>query len=203
MSIPVLTFGCTNCDLSAWDTQTWGYRFYKIDGKAFRMRVAMGWCQSCCAFSAVEIKPSANLETQLETKISGLRAELAEQLRRTPPKRRWWQLRAIKSSEVMCAERELESACEELVSLRTLLLHMTHRLSGQRCLKCASEDCWPLPPLPLKASFDHFHPAPLLLGMNHPGCGGEFTVSSDGLCLSVKTSPRAYDAEGRLLVAEK
>jgi hypothetical protein len=128
-----------------------------------------------------------------------LRAGLAEQLRKTPPKRRWWQLMAIKSSEVMRAERELQNAREELTSLRKLLSHMNLRLSGQRCLKCMSEDCWPLLPLPLKASFDHFHPAPLLLGMSHPGCGGEFTVCSDGLCLSVKTRPQAYDIEGRLL----
>ena len=44
MSMPVLTYGCTGCDLLAWDAQAWGYRFYMIDGKELKMRVAMGWC---------------------------------------------------------------------------------------------------------------------------------------------------------------
>lgn len=199
MSIPVLTFGCTACDLKAWDTQTWGYRFYKADGKQFRMRVAMGWCQSCCALSAVEIKPNAGLEAQLVAKIAQLRIGLEEQLIRTPPTRRWWQLMAIKSSEVMRAEYKLADAQKELASLRQLLPLMASRRSGHRCLGCGSEDCLHISPPPVEASFDHFHPAPVPLGISHPGCGGEFTVCSDGLCLSVQTVQRAYDLDGRLL----
>ena len=200
MSMPVLTFGCTACDLQSWDASTWGYRFYKVGDEKFRMRVAMGWCQSCHGFSAIEIKPGSSLEAQLAAKVSRLRAELGEL--QPPPKLSWWPFKAAKPSELVLAEHQLTQALEDLASLRKLLPLMASRQSGDRCLKCESEDCRHLPPLPIEASFDRFHPTPIPLGISHPGCEGEFTVSSDGFRLSVRLDPRAYDLEGRLLPEE-
>lgn len=202
MSMPVLTFGCTACDLKARDTQTWGYRFYQAEGKELQMRVAMGWCESCSDLSAIEIKPTASLDAQLVAETERLRAEIAEQGVSNPLIRRWWQRKASKSSALSCAESELSGAQKQLAWLRQLRGLMENRQSGNRCLRCEAEQCLQLPALPLAASFDGCHPDPVPIGFSHPGCGGELTVCSDALRLSIQPVAKAYDLEGRRLPAE-
>jgi hypothetical protein len=201
MSMPTLTYGCTACDLRAWDSKTWGHRFYKIDGNEFRMHVAMGWCEGCSDLSVIEIKPTGVLESELAAKVARLHAELAVQLLRTPPFRSWWQLMATKSSEVICVEFAVSHAEESLASLRQLLPLMQARKSASRCLECQSEQCFLLPVMPIKDSYDDVYSSamPVPLDCDHPGCGGTFTVNNEGLRFSVRTVTRAYDLEGRLL----
>jgi hypothetical protein len=90
----------------------------------------------------------------------------------------------------------------QLGLVRQLRSFMVNRKSGNRCLLCGSEPCTLLPILPISASFDRIQPSPIPIGLQHPGCGGELTVCSDGLRLNIQTFPKAYDTEGRLLTAD-
>ncbi|MBP2085813.1 MULTISPECIES: hypothetical protein [Pseudomonas] len=202
MSMPVLTYGCTGCDLHAWDAQTWGYRFYLIEGKELKMRVAMGWCDSCHDLSGIEVKPDEAIEAEIAKEVKHLHGVVENELLNNPPIRRWWQIRAVETPALICAKSELVAAQERLRLVQQLCSLMVNRKSGGRCLTCGSEQSTILPILPISASFDRIYPDPKPIGFTHPGCGGELTVCSDGLRLNIQPVRRAYDTEGRLLEAD-
>ena len=202
MSMPVLTYGCTGCDLHAWDAQTWGYRFYIIHGKELKMRVAMGWCDSCHDLSAIEVKPDEAIEAKIAKEVERLRRVVENELLNNPPVRRWWQIRAVEPPALICAKSDLVDAQEKLRLVRQLRSLMVSRKSGGRCLACGSEQSTLLPVLSISASFDRIYPYPKPIGFTHPGCGGELTVCSDGLRLNIRPVRKAYDTEGRLLEAD-
>ena len=90
MSMPVVTYGCTACELSCWDAGTWGYRYYLHGEVQVRMRVAIGWCHTCADLGTIEVLPSADGELERQKKLEACRAELNEVLATDPPRKRWW-----------------------------------------------------------------------------------------------------------------
>jgi len=195
MSMPVLTYGCTRCDLKAWDAMTWGYRFYQVKKEQYRMAVSMGWCHVCSSLVPVERRPQAGMERSLQAEQASLQAHV-RLLRQQQPGARWWLFRRPASRELLQAELKLESVSNDLLRLRRLLSLMKDRQSGDRCLACGSEACFHLPAPSFQASFDEIHEHPQRLDCLHPGCGGQLTVSCDGTRLNVAGRARAYDLRG-------
>ncbi|MDM9652054.1 hypothetical protein QU755_11275 [Pseudomonas wenzhouensis] len=196
MSMPVLTYGCTRCELRGWSSQTWGYRYYSVDGQRLRMRSAMGWCHACGQIVAVERRPDLPAEQSLQLELSTLR----EQLANVPPvqkgRRRWWFGPVSKTPEQRALEASITSVERELSEIRLLLSLMGDRQESDRCLSCGSQACFHLPAAPVAASFDFYSESPQSLACEHPGCGGLFTVCNEGVRFSIRPASRAYDLRG-------
>lgn len=197
MSMPVATYGCTACDLSCWDAGTWGYRYYLYGGAKVRMRVAIGWCHACADLGVVEVLPDAAGELERQRTLDAYRAELSEVLATDPPRKRWWQFSARKSTEQANLKHYVESAAEALAEYRLARHALSSRLSRGRCLRCGSEDCQQLPPHEIK--YYDPEPQPEPIGFEHPGCGGQITIYCDDLRVSMRLTERAYDLEGLLI----
>ena len=197
MSMPVSTYGCTACDLSCWDLGTWGYRYYLYGELKVRMRVAMGWCNACSDIKAVEVLPDAEGELKQRHRLNTLQAALGQVLATNPPPTRWWTFRARKSAEQANLEYEVESAAKALAEYQLARKALSSRVSGARCLRCEAEDCLRLPP----HEVDYFdtEALPELIGFEHPGCGGQLTISSDGTRINARLTDKGYDLEGRLV----
>lgn len=195
MSMPVLTYGCTGCELHSWDSQTWGYRYYSVDGQRLRMCSSMGWCHACGKLVAVERRPDLAAEHALQAELQTLHIQLANLQPVFEPRRRWWFGRAAKTSEQRSVQATIESVGRELSQMRELRALMQDRQESDRCLSCGSQACFHLPASPVAASFD-LCSNPQSLACEHPGCGGLFTVCNDGMRFSVKAATRAYDLRG-------
>jgi hypothetical protein len=65
MSMPVVTYSCTGCDLTAWDAMLWGYRYYLVGHERYPMYVGMGWCHDCEALVPSEKRPDEETEARL------------------------------------------------------------------------------------------------------------------------------------------
>lgn len=198
MSMPVLTYGCTACDLRVWDAQTWGNRYYLVKGQPYPMRISMGWCHACGTLAAVEKRPDTTTEQLLSAELQQLQAQLIalQPQAKEKAKRRWWFSGIAKTDQQRALESALEMVKGELQQLRELRALMTSRQEADRCLGCGSQACFHLPASPVTASFNYYNETPQLLGCDHPGCGGQLTVCSDGLRLSIKAASRAYDLRG-------
>ena len=197
MSMPVVTYGCTACDLSCWDAGTWGYRYYLHGETKVQMRVAIGWSHACADLGVIEVLPDAAGELERQRKLEAYRAELSEVLAAGPPRKRWWQFSANKSTRQMILEGEVESAAEALAEYRLAREALSSRVSRGRCLRCGSDDCLQLPPH--EARYYDPEPRPEPIGFEHPGCGGQITIYCDGLRVSMRLTEKAYDLEGSLL----
>lgn len=197
MSMPVVTYGCTACELSCWDAGTWGYRYYLHGETKVRMRVAIGWCHACADLGVIEVLPDAAGELERQRKLEAYRAELSEVLAAGPPRKRWWQFSANKSTRQMILEGEVESAAEALAEYRLAREALSSRVSRGRCLRCGSDDCLKLPPHEIKYYDPELRPEPI--GFEHPGCGGQITIYCDGLRVSMRLTEKAYDLEGLLV----
>ena len=197
MSMPVVTYGCTACDLSRWDAGTWGYRYYLHGEAKVRMRVAIGWCHACADLGVIEVLPDAAGELERQRKLEGYRAELSEVLATDSPRKRWWQFSANKSTRQMILEDEVESAAEALAEYRLAREALSSRVSRGRCLRCGSDDCLQLPPH--EAKYYDPEPAPEPIGLEHPGCGGQLTIFCDDLRFNMQLTEKGYDLEGSLV----
>ena len=195
MSMPVATYKCTACALSHWDSGTWGYRYYLYGERKVQMRVKTGWCHACNDLATVEVLPDAEGEQERQQKLATLQAELGEVLAANPPPKRWWPFRARKSTKQANLEHDVESATKALTEYRLARKALSSRVSRARCLRCGSEDCQRLPP----HQVDYFGTEPLLIGFEHPGCGGQLTISDDDIRLNVLLKDKAYDLEGLLV----
>lgn len=198
MSMPVLTYDCTACDVKGWDALTWGFSYYQVDQDRVRVAVGMGWCHVCNNFAPIEIRPDVSAEKQLIAELDALQARIRE-MQKQLPKPRFWFFKSPKPTELLHAEFDLERQQERLQRLRLLLPLMADRRSGDRCLMCSSEDCFRIPQNVVHASFDDCSNQPAQLDYTHPGCGGNFTVVSDGLRLNIAGRSRAYDLDGKPL----
>lgn len=198
MSIPVATYRCTACDLSHWDSGTWGYRYYLYGVLKVPMRVAMGWCHACSDLGVVEVLPDAEGELERLVMLEALQAELGEVLSAIPPRKRWWPFPAKKSIKQTNLEYSVKSAAEALAEYRQTRKALSARVSRARCLRCGSEDCLSLPPH--QANYFDPEPLPELVGFEHPGCGGQLTITCDGTRLNMLLTDKAYDLEGSLVV---
>lgn len=198
MSMPVATYKCTACDLSRWDLGTWGYRYYLHGELKVRMRVAIGWCHVCSDLGAVEVLPDAEGELAYQQRLETFQIELDEVLAANPPKKCWWPFQARKSVEQLNLEYEVESAAEALAEYRLAREALSARVSRARCLRCGSEDCLRLPP----HQVDYYGAESLSkpIGFEHPGCGGQLTISSDDTRINARLTDKGYDLEGRLVV---
>ena len=197
MSMPVATYGCTACDLSCWDLGSWGYRYYLYGELKVRMRVAMGWCNACSGIKAVEVLPDAEGELECQQRLETFQAELGEVLAANPPRKRWWPFQPRKSVEQVSLECEVESAAEALTDYRLVREALSTRVSRARCLRCGSEDCLRLPPHQVDYCGAESLPKPI--GFEHPGCGGQLTISSDDTRINARLADKGYDLEGRLV----
>ena len=198
MSMPVATYGCTACDLSRWDSGTWGYRYYLFGDIKVRMLVATGWCHTCVDLGVIEVLPDADSELAYQRKLETFQAELSEVLAAEPPRKRWWPFQARKSVEQLNLEYEVESAAEALAEYRLARKALFARVSRARCLRCGSEDCLRLPPHQVDYYGAESLPKPL--GVEHPGCGGQLTISSDDTRINARLTDKGYHLEGRLVV---
>lgn len=197
MSMPVATYGCTACDFSCWDLATWGYRYYLYGELKVQMRVAMGWCHACSGLGAVEVLPDAEGELERQQRLKTFQAELNEVLTANPPRKRWWPFQARKSAEQANLECEVESAAKALAKYRLTREALSARVSQARCLRCGSEDCLRLPPHQVDDYGAESLPKPI--GFEHPGCGGQLTISSDDTRINARLTDKGYDLEGRLV----
>lgn len=201
MSMPVLTYSCSGCDLTAWDAMLWGYRYYLVGHEQYPMSVGMGWCHDCEALVPSENRPDAETEAHLAQASERLTRALDAQRREDGLARRWWQLSRRDSTLAARFKYQLKDTQEALERVRTLRALLCKRVSGNRCLRCGSENTFLLPESPADYLDDDSSP-PVELGCRHPQCGGELMVQSTGLRLSIRTTPCAYDLEGRRLDAE-
>lgn len=201
MTMPVITYSCTGCDLSAWDAMLWGYRYYRVGHKRYSMSVGMGWCRECQALVPVEKRPDAQSEALLVQASERLIHALDAQRREDRLVRRWWQWCQRDSAQAARLKYQLADTQEALERVRTLRALLQARVSDNRCLRCGSENTFLLPESPADYLDDDSSP-PVELGCRHPQCGGELMVQSTGLRLSIRTTPCAYDLEGRRLDAE-
>ena len=197
MSMPVVTYGCTACDLSRWDAGTWGYRYYLHGETKVRMRVAIGWCHACADLGVIEVLPDAAGELERQRTLEACRAELSEVLAIDSPRKRWWQFSANKSTRQMILEGEVESAAEALAEYQLAREALSSRVSRGRCLSCGSDDCLQLPPH--EAKYYDPEPVPEPIGLEHPGCGGQLTIFCDDLRLNMRLTEKGYDLEGFLV----
>jgi hypothetical protein len=110
VSMPVATYKFTACDFSSWVSNTWGYRFYLYGEIEVPMRVTMCWCKACPGLVEIEVLPTATGEAKLQQLPGALQVELHEELTASPPKKRWWQRHARKSTQQSNLEYEIESA---------------------------------------------------------------------------------------------
>lgn len=203
MTMPVITYSCTGCDLSAWDAMLWGYRYYLVGHEKYPMYVGMGWCHDCEALVPSEKRPDAETEAHLAQASERLAQALEVQRREDGLARRWWQLSRRDSTPAARLKYQLADTQEALGRVRTLRALLCERVSGNRCLRCGSENTFLLPESPVAPDFfDDDSSPPVALGCRHPECGGELMVQSTGLRLSIRTTPGAYDLEGRRLEAE-
>jgi hypothetical protein len=195
MSMPVNTYKCTRCDLSRWDSGTWGYRYYVCRESKLRMHVDMGWCPTCNDLNAIEVLPDAEGELKYEEKLHALQAELAAMLT-IPHRKRFWLFRARKSNEQWSLEHSIELTKEQLAEYQLTRAALNNRTSQARCLRCESEGG-----ISLRAHQSPYlnPPAPVLIGFEHPGCGGQITIACDGTRLNVQLTDKAYDLEGHLV----
>lgn len=191
--MPVATYQCTACELSSWDSGTWGYRYYVYGEAKLRMRVGMGWCPSCNDLNPVEVLPDAEGEQLLQRKLQALQADLDVVLA-VIPKKRFWLFQPRKSTEQLKLEYEVESVGKRLAEYQLTRTALSARTSQARCLSCGAEGCSVLPPLEVNYLETG---APVPIGFVHPGCGGQITIACDGMRLSVRLTEKAYDLEGR------
>lgn len=197
MSMPVVTYGCTACELSCWDAGTWGYRYYLYGETKVRMRVAIGWCHACADLGTIEVLPDADGELEHQRKLDAYQSELSEVLATDPPRKRWWQFSASKSSRQANLEYDVESAAKTLAEYQLAREALSSRVSRGRCLRCGSEDCLQLPPH--EKNYYDPEPLPEPIGFEHPGCGGQLTIYCDDLRLNMRLTDNAYDLEGFLI----
>lgn len=194
MSMPVVTYQCTACDLNRWSSVTWGYRYYLHGKTQLQMQVTMGWCHSCHNLTAIEVLPTLEQETALQSQLDTLRAALQATTTSPAPKKRWWQRRPRKSDEQYQLEFDISVVEEQLTDHQTLRTALAQRTSHARCLACSSENCLALPP----HQRDYFdtESTPLPTRFIHPSCDGEIVTLGDGLRLNMRLSDQAYDLEG-------
>lgn len=197
MSMPVATYGCTACDLSRWDSGTWGYRYYLFGDIKVRMRVATGWCHACADLGVIEVLPDADSELAYQRKLETSQAELIEVLAAKPPRKRWWPFQARKSVKQTNLEYVVESAAKALAEYQLARKALSSRVSRARCLRCGSEDCLRLPHH--QVGYYDLEPLPVPIGFEHPGCGGQLTIHCDDLRLNMRMTDKAYDLEGLLI----
>lgn len=129
MSMPVVTYGCTACELSCWDAGTWGYRYYLYGKTKVRMRVAIGWCHACADLGVIEVLPDAAGELEHQRTLDAYRAELSRLLATDQPRKRWWQFSANKSTRQMILEGAVKSAAEALAEYHLARAALSSRVS--------------------------------------------------------------------------
>ena len=202
MSMPVLTYSCSSCELTAWDAMLWGHRYYLVGRERYQMRVGMGWCHACEALVPSEKRPHIDREARLVQESERLTQALEEQRRLDGGRGSWWALYRRNSAAASRLKVQLADTNKQLQEVRKLRALMRERISGNRCLACGSENTFLLPVSPLAAGLHDDSTPPVKLGCRHPQCGGELMVQSNGLRLSVRLTSCAYDLEGRRLDVE-
>ena len=169
MSMPVVTYSCTGCDLSAWDAMLWGYRYYLVGHEKYPMYVGMGWCHDCEALVPSEKRPDEETEARLARVSESLIRTLDAQRREDELARRWWQLSRRDSTPAARLKYQLADTQEALERVRTLRALLCGRVSGNRCLRCGSENTFLLPESPVAPDFfDDDSSPPVALGCRHP-----------------------------------
>lgn len=203
MSMPVLTYSCSSCELTAWDAMLWGHRYYLVGRERYQMRVGMGWCHACEALVPSEKRPHIDREARLVQESDRLTQALVDQRRLDGDKGSGWPLYRRDSAAASRLKVQLAATQQTLKQVRKLRKLMQGRISGNRCLACGSDNTFLLPESPVaNGLFDNASRLPVKLGCRHPQCGGELMVQATGLCLSVRLTSCAYDLEGRRLEVE-
>ncbi len=195
--MPVVTYGCTACDLRCSDVDRWGYRYSLYGELKVRMRVAIGWCRACDDLGVIEVLPDAAGELELQQTLEAYQVELSEVFANDPPRKRWWQLSSIKSTKQSNLEYYIKSTAEALAEYQLARKALSSRASRGRCLRCGSDDCLQLPPH--EAKYYDPEPVPEPIGLEHPGCSGQLTIFCDDLRFNIRLTEKSYNLEGLLV----
>ena len=89
-----------------------------------------------------------------------------------------------------------------LEDLRARLTALHGRISGPRCLLCGCNHIQEMPSVTPSGSYNQ-PGLPKLIGMRHPGCGGDLLVNHSEGRIARRLSKRWYDGEGNLLRVEE
>lgn len=195
MAPTLLRFDCSACDFQHEYLLAGQLRQYCSDDGAqhWPLRDQPGWCADCQALVAMECLPTAEYQAVLVKQLLCLRLDLANLLAAHKVQRRWWQWRARPIPGLVQLERQIETQETELAACRSLREALSARDSGPRCLTCGSVRVAPVPLGSVEA-------APRELGIEHPGCGGEMSLSHSNAAQAPKQPVVHHDLQGRRCV---
>jgi hypothetical protein len=210
MSLPFLTYSCTDCDFKIGSHRLWTLMSYDTAWGYLPIRKQTVWCYECDMIMSAET--IANLAT-IEEKRARVRENMeeAEKLRASfPDKRRFLQklYKPKPSPPARLASLELnidwlQKSLDEEIRLAQV---MQHRRSPERCLACGGVQWVRIDDVPQEIwSGTHENPrGPYEVGLTHLGCGGTIVATYAGQRVSIADRyHRIYDLEGFLIREEE
>jgi hypothetical protein len=176
MSVPIVAFECTSCDLHGSSSAAFGrYRYLDATGVVPLIQ-ALGICDDCHGFRAIESFGDAGK----------VRGEILL----------GWILVVLSRLRILKNEAS-EDAAKELTGLNGRLRLIRKRKGDERCLTCGGRNV-----VPFTGKYKHSvrgcdHESKT--GFIHPKCGGEILYKVDGSRIAHAFKVQTYSFEGKLL----
>lgn len=179
MSMPSVSFECTGCDLRGNSSAAFGRYQYLDETGAVPLTQALGICDDCHGFRAIEAFDDAG-KVRGEIFIGWIFVMLSR-------------LRILK-------DETPEDTAEELTGLRRRLGLIRKRKGDERCLTCGGRNV-----VPFTGKYKHSvrgcdHDSKT--GFIHPNCGGEILYWTDGSRMAFVFEEKMYSLEGKFLTSE-
>ena len=179
MSVPIVTFECTGCDLRGGNSAAFGRYQYRDATGVVPLSQALGICDDCRGFRAIESFGDAG-KVRGEILLGWIFVVLSR-------------LRILK-------DEAPEDTAEELAGLYGRLRLIRKRKGDERCLTCGGRNV-----VPFTGKYKHSvrgcdHESKT--GFIHPKCGGEILYKADGSRMAFAFEVRTYSLEGKLLTSE-
>jgi len=212
MSLPFLSFSCSNCEYHATDLVCSGQFSYEGPSGIVSIKKGLGWCNYCSDIVSVEILPSVKRAEELKSDIAD-KMQRINQCRDRLEQSRSWIKKLFKSPVNLPSEiQDLQWQCKyksmEMRDEQQRIKLLESRKTPPRCLSCGTTDCLPLPeipqlPEPQYPLFSSETPGQAVkIGFKHPGCGGNLLVEWSDVWVNMKSKHRIYDIEGRFIRSE-
>ena len=179
MSVPIVTFECTGCDLRGGNSAAFGRYQYRDATGVVPLSQALGICDDCHGFRAIESFEDMK-------KVCG---EIAL----------YWIFRTSTRLKIFEDDAPEDAVLEGNGLYRRFGL-IRERRGDERCLSCGGPNV-----VPFTGKYKHSvrgcdHESKT--GFVHPKCGGEILYKDTGTRTAFAFAVQTYSLEGKLLTSE-
>lgn len=201
MSVPATDITCDRCDYTGSTGVAFGIFKYQTPFGKITLPRTLGWCNSCESLAPIEDVDQIIRYKSLKNDLSELESALSEEIdkakKEMPLLARLFSKQEPDNEVIREIRVSLVNYSQELARPSALASYLM--LGGEaHCLTCGSSDVFRFPKIP--SGLDDFYSTerhPRLIGIKHPGCGGEMYAATSTVRLNRRFSEKTYSLYGK------